>query len=53
MTIDCLRCGQNSITTLSRVVCDSCRRDTKEFARETEEHRKEFNLGLDKTDEGC
>jgi len=47
MTIDCLRCGQNRPTTVSMQVCDECRTDTKEFAKETEEHRKSFELGLD------
>jgi hypothetical protein len=39
--IECLRCGQNKATTISISVCDECRTDNKEFAKETEEHRNE------------
>jgi hypothetical protein len=37
----CGRCGQEGEATISMWVCDDCRLDTKEFAKETEEHKNE------------
>jgi Zn finger protein HypA/HybF involved in hydrogenase expression len=39
--INCLRCGQEAESTISYQVCDLCRNDTLEFARESEEHVNE------------